>query len=225
MNVDKVSIQNKRASNQDSYLALSKGDDIFLGVFDGIGGLHDGDKASQALRDALKESISTGYSIKSIIKAIQDVSSDIFDPDNRSGTTIAFTIFNRVTRNLVVISSGDSRIYASAHEDPTIDTFQQLTIDDTVANLRPDKILPGNKAKSTLVYSIGVKLVPHVRVQTYHIASKTLAILAATDGFWHTFEAAQIAGDRASLSVQEMVDLAVSSGETDNITGVLGVAL
>jgi PPM family protein phosphatase len=225
MKVDKISIQNKRKSNQDSYISVMVDNTVILGVFDGIGGLSGGEEASSKLRDSILQSQQDGYSLRGILEAIYSSNKDIHNPEQLSGSTLCMGILDRNSNILTTISSGDSRLYFSNAFNPTIDTFRLLTVDDSVANLQPDRVLGNNREFSTLVYAIGVKPVVHIRVNSYQIDSTDVSLLVSSDGFWHTFDTLQKSGSTDLVNIHTLTEQAVSLGETDNITSVFATEM
>ena len=214
-------------------------------VADGMGGMAAGDVASRMALSKLIELILDTSDWTLALKRQKDVTTvlermaDRFlqidailrkeaDNDNTlqgMGTTL--TVAGALGSDLIIGHVGDSRAYL-LHEDK----LQQLTTDHTLAQAlidagvaRPDD--PASRSMrhvlTAAVGSLGEQVDP--QVQRFKLGGGD-KLLLCTDGLTEMVEDGIIAhvlrdANSAQSACQELVDLALSGGGTDNVTVVL----
>lgn len=215
-----------RRDNQDSFYAVKLGENrALLGLFDGMGGLSDGAKASATVLRQVKEAVSRGiqtgvYDIEEALRKANDL---IYDSTTGkggkpSGSTATVALVDGL--NLRVWHAGDSRAILLHEGNPRV-----LTHDDTAYNRfyaeakSPNEKYNDPRYRSVLVRAVGASKNFKLSVWDY-IAQNGDSLLLCSDGFWHSIQngRVQLPTNNIGASLEGLVAQIESLGEKDNIT-------
>ena len=237
-----------RKQNQDSYIVRSnnnsKGHSCIALLCDGMGGLSEGDLASNTVVKAFEkwyierfENSTDGYrsSIDNILEELKVVLKYCHDKlveygnrkSIRLGTTLTLTLLR--DNEFIAINVGDSRIYSLQGD------FLQITRDDTVVSrMLEDRTLTpkeaeNSKKKHVLTQCVGVgnAPLPHIYISKCQVGD---VLFLCCDGMYHELSNDELKdlmikqrnelGGNSMNDVREMIRLVKSRGERDNITGI-----
>ena len=239
----------KRSENQDS-LAIVKaetdrGDVLLSVVCDGMGGHSQGELASRICVEAFADwfrhifpriladgagggALRSGW--KNLVKDLNH-RLYLYGEENRIrlGSTLTASLFWQGM--IYIVHAGDTRCYCIT------DQARQITEDHslTARELKRGAITPEeaavDKRRNVLTECVGIT--NSIRMEFYAEPVEDKAVyLLCSDGFWHTQSGAVMAerlwknraesDEELQSRLQERVEYALSSGETDNIT-VVGV--
>lgn len=223
-----------RPDNQDSYLIMSIGDNgVLAGVFDGIGGLSHGGRASQELVKTIHERVSSAVSSGQTVQIedyIQEAGQRIqswHNEDNKlCGSTCTVAVIE--SGEGIIYHTGDSRAYI-IHGDArnfSAEDGNQVTEDMTAWNMYQKNGIKVDQnrvdlAKRTLTSAVGVK--PDITIEKYPLkVGSGDQLVLCSDGFWHLWsEGAVMPEDsRMGISIPDMIAKDKAEGEKDNITAV-----
>ena len=215
-----------RQDNQDSFYAVKLGDNrALLGLFDGMGGLSDGAKASATVLGQVKEAVSGGihtgvYDIEEALRKANDLiyNNTAGKGGKPSGSTATIALVNGL--NLRVWHAGDSRAILFHDGTPRV-----LTHDDTAYNRfyaeakNPNEKYNDQRYRSVLVRAVGASRNFKISVWDY-TAQQGDNLLLCSDGFWHSIQdgRVQLPTNNVGASLEGMVAKIESLGEKDNIT-------
>lgn len=215
-----------RRDNQDSFYAVKLGGNkALLGLFDGMGGLSDGAKASATVlgqvREAVAKGIQTGvYDIEDALRKANDLiySSTVGAGGKISGSTATVALVDGC--NIRVWHAGDSRAIL-LHEG----SQRVLTHDDTAYNRfyaeaeNPREEYNDQRYRSVLVRAVGASRNFKLSVWDY-TAQNGDSLLLCSDGFWHSIQngRVQLPTNNIGASLEGLVAQIESLGEKDNIT-------
>lgn len=202
--------------NQDTFfvakLSVNGTESCLLLLCDGMGGLEDGQFASQSVVSAIRSLLVNGtFSKDSVKKELFRVSQGIFEkysPSNKCGTTCSMVFIQE--GKYWGYHIGDSRIYHFRDK-----FFKLLTEDHTYLNLkrkRGDVITKEDEKKfrSTLSRCIGVNSFPMLDyIEGTYLDDDVF--LVCSDGFWHHW-------DMNLSNLEDSISKAKSLGEKDNIS-------
>lgn len=174
-----------RSNNEDAYLAKKIQEDYLFIVADGLGGHEDGEKASRAAVDAVKEYILKhgGADIRGAVEFANDVVvSAQRQADSKMKTTIAIA-YVKADRTIFA-HVGDTRIYAFRNGRivfQTIDhSVSQLAV--SVGEIKAEDIR-GHWDRNVLTRALGAA--ESVRVDVAEVANEEYdSLLLCSDGFW-----------------------------------------
>lgn len=237
-----------RSNNQDSVLSMfftsrSSEDRPDFGLFivaDGMGGHHDGEKASAiTTRMVATQVVNTVYLplisnhaedeghtdiSDAIIKAVQKANADVIEKVPDGGTTATLVV---VMGNLAYIAHvGDSRAYLI-----TKDGVEQITRDHSVVQrmVELDQLTPEEATdyphKNVLYRAIGQNETVEVDMLVRRLPPNS-RLLICSDGLWGQVEEKEILEIAMSHSnpqeaSDKLVALANTRGGLDNITSIL----
>lgn len=215
-----------RQDNQDSFYAVKLGENrALLGLFDGMGGLSDGAKASATVLGQVKDAVSTGiqtgvYDIEDALRKANDIiyENTIGKGGKPSGSTATVALVDGL--NLRVWHAGDSRAILLHEGNPRV-----LTHDDTAYNRfyaeakNPNEKYNDPRYRSVLVRAVGASGNFKLSVWDY-TAQQGDNLLLCSDGFWHSVQDGRVRLPihNVGRSLEGLVSQIESLGEKDNIT-------
>lgn len=215
-----------RQDNQDSFYAVKLGDNrALLGLFDGMGGLSDGAKASATVLGQVKEAVSQGiqtgvYDIEEALRKANDLiySNTTGKGGKPSGSTATVALVDGC--NLRIWHAGDSRAILLHGGNQRV-----LTHDDTAYNhfyaeaKNPREEYNNQRYRSVLVRAVGATKNFKFSVWDY-TADEGDSLLLCSDGFWHSIQdgKVQLPANNVGASLEGLVSQIESLGEKDNIT-------
>lgn len=245
-----TNIGTRKNVNQDSYIlkkaATSLGNVCMAVMCDGMGGLADGEVASQNAAasfnnwfvERLPRILQSGDCSMSTLgaemdKLISDINQELVDYGTKNNTHVGTTAtaLILVCGNYYLFHVGDSRCYICSGESIT-----QLTDDDSLAaqKMRSGEITPeqfaASREKHILVQCVGVndKLSVRKYSGTYRQGD---CFLLCCDGLYNKLTPDEIKtmmqmqkrekSTYMSIAIEKLIDTVISRGETDNITGLL----
>jgi protein phosphatase 1L len=230
-----VMAKGKRDSMEDRFVAVTRREGHFYGVFDGHGGAEAADIASRRLHDAFFANLGTDAAIEvSLSIAFASVDSEL---DFQYRGTTATAVFHAADR-LTVANVGDGRAFLVTQAGRT----RQLTTDHTLNSAEEsariaqrggllsgpyvmvsDRGLMVTRALGDKAFrSVGVVPVPSI--VTLNLASSDMWLVLATDGFWGSL-GAETVGDILSSTLlladacEEMLRIVADS--EDNATALI----
>jgi protein phosphatase len=234
-------IGRKRASNQDSYLALEF-DRMgmtrqLLAVADGMGGHAGGDVASETAITTLRESVlqsaksATALSVPDVLKdAVRAANAAVFDmasTDDRlhgMGTTVVAAL--AVNGAVTIANVGDSRAYLIHNESIRRITADHAWEEEAAARqeLSPEEIA-ASPFRGMVTRSLGVGAEVEVDLFQEELEDGQYLFLCS-DGVHRYIEEGQIRENVTRLRDPEsichqMIELANQAGGSDNITCVV----
>lgn len=215
-----------RQDNQDSFYAVKLGDNkALLGLFDGMGGLSDGAKASATVLGQVKEAVSQGlhsgiYDIEDALRKANDLiySNTTGKGGKPSGSTATVALVDGC--NLRIWHAGDSRAILLHGGSQRV-----LTHDDTAYNHfyaeaeNPKEEYNNQRYYSVLVRAVGASRNFKLSVWDY-TAKQGDNLLLCSDGFWHSVQDGRVRlpVHNVGASLESLVSRIESLGEKDNIT-------
>lgn len=215
-----------RQDNQDSFYAAKLGDTkALLGLFDGMGGLSDGAKASATVLGQVKEEVSKGiqtgvFDIEAALREANDLiySNTIGKGGKPSGSTATVALVDGC--NLRIWHAGDSRAILLHAGTPRV-----LTHDDTAYNHfyaeaeNPREEYNDQRYRSVLVRAVGATKNFKFSVWDYTVDTGD-GLLLCSDGFWHSIQDGKVGlpVNNVGASLEGLVSRIESLGEKDNIT-------
>jgi len=227
----KTHIGKVRKSNQDAYLIVPESK--LMAVADGMGGHLAGDIASAMAIDILKEYVikHQGIPEEILFEAFNEANFRIYEKARTDskyfnmGTTLTAAM---ITDNRLVIGHvGDSRAYLLQENE-----FFQLTNDHSfVGELLRNGNITSNEAnshpqKNMLVRALGMSATVDVDIRLFEV-EKGSKILISSDGLTNMLLKEEIKEILSTVepqyAVEQLVEIALDRGGTDNITAVLGV--
>ncbi|MFK3968909.1 PP2C family protein-serine/threonine phosphatase [Ensifer adhaerens] len=209
----------RRETNQDAYICRP---DIGLwAVADGIGGLPSGDKASQAVVDALgilgRETASADDVALSITRTNKDLRLEAaIDGAGAIGSTVVAFLCDEKKGTYTCLWAGDSRLYRFRRGELVL-----LTQDHTVAQFGGDN-LKGRRAELSTALHRAVGTNDSIRVDRITGALEAGDVyLLCTDGLSkpvaHDRIAAVLSNAAPELIVEELIGEALKNGGPDNV--------
>ena len=223
-------------NNEDAYLVAEAGDKTVLCVCDGVGGTDAGEIASGYVTKNLEKWLKT-QDISSmgaktlhreISRFVEEMHEDLRciadDRDSSLGTTMVLAIVGE--GKAVIENVGDSRCYVCQRG-----YLKQMTYDQSVRTyeLVSGEIIdnvPERKKDSTLMQCIGDG--PRVPEPARYIVSldEEVDILLCSDGLSNrlnelNFQSQLKRKQSGEKVLDNLMDLAMKRGETDNITAIL----
>ncbi|NWG16671.1 MAG: Stp1/IreP family PP2C-type Ser/Thr phosphatase [Chloroflexi bacterium] len=236
-----------RNANQDSVFSLfttSRSADqrpdfgLFI-VADGMGGHHDGEKASAMAAQVVASSITANVCLpmlrgendadrmpvtEAMIAAVQKANADIIARVPEGGTTLtAVAIINDLA---YIVHVGDSRIYLI-----TKDGLEKITRDHSLVQrlveldqITPEEALNHNQ-RNVLYRALGQSENVEVDALTRRLPPKS-KLLLCSDGLWNMVNEEEISEivmkfDNPQEACDKLVALANTHGGTDNITAIV----
>ena len=191
--------QGARTNQEDTFLAITAATQpesppthLLAAVFDGMGGLEAGDKASQAVARTLKQRIlEKGIHPTVVTNALREASAAITVKNPKSGTTA--TVVTHTPQGTQVYHAGDSRAYLLAPNCPPRTLTIPHTLHHQLSTQNRLDLIPHYggvaKAHATLTNAIGVTCGVNVTIDTLTVTPPDCVpywrILLASDGFWH----------------------------------------
>ena len=237
-----------RTNNQDSMLSFyyssrsveERPDFGLFIVADGMGGHHDGEKASAIVTKAIAHSVMTNIFMpmlsyqetdhdtppltELLVNAIQTANSDVLSNVPDGGTTVTATA---IIGNLAYFAHvGDSRAYLI-----TRDSIEQVTRDHSLVQrlieleqLTPEEALDHNQ-RNVLYRAIGQNDSLEVDALTRRLPAQSYLLLCS-DGLWDTVDNETILkvvweSKNPQKACDKLVALANTKGGRDNITAVM----
>lgn len=236
-----------RGTNQDSvfsFFTTSRSADqrpdfgLFI-VADGMGGHHDGEKASAMATQVVAASVAENVYLpmlrgendadrmpitEAMITAVQKANADILSRVPEGGTTL--TAVAVVGDLAYVVHVGDSRIYLV-----TKDGLEQITRDHSLVQrlVELDQLTPeeaiNHHQKNVLYRALGQSENIEVDALTRRLPPKSRMMLCS-DGLWNLVGEAELAElimryDNPQEACDKLVALANTYGGTDNITTIV----
>ena len=221
----------RRPVNQDRYL-VDEARGLFA-VFDGVGGQHAGEVASQTAADTIEEAAMVDYSISPpelLRRAIQFANRDIYEmaSGNPAYSTMATTVavLQISGQSATIAHVGDSRVYRLRGRDLVRETIDHTDLDD---QLRAGLITPEQAAKILESHIINRALgaAPDVEVEV-----KTVDLLEGdrflicTDGVYRMLSEDEITGVLVDIrdpqkAADQLKHLIHERGADDNLTAVV----
>ncbi len=237
-----------REQNQDCFILRYSNDarcsSCFAVLCDGMGGLSEGDLASNTVVKALEkwyvdrfEKTTEGFyhTDETVIEELKIVIRYCHDRLNRYGdsksiklgTTIAVLLIRN--SSFIAMNIGDSRIY---YLD---DSYRLITKDDTVVNqwidenkMTPDEAEKSNK-KHILTQCIGVGKTPEPHICLGSCRPGCVWFMCS-DGMYHVLSDTELKdsmlkqrndrGSNAMSDLRDMMRTVMDRGERDNLTGI-----
>lgn len=215
-----------RQDNQDSfYAAKLGGTKALLGLFDGMGGLSDGAKASATVLGQVKEAVTRGiqtgvFDIEAALRKANDLiyGSTVGKGGKPSGSTATVALIDGC--NLRIWHAGDSRAILLHKGDQRV-----LTHDDTAYNHfyaeaeNPKEEYNNQRYHSVLVRAVGATKNFKFSVWDYTVDTSD-GLLLCSDGFWHSIQDGKVRlpANNVGASLEGLVSRIESFGEKDNIT-------
>jgi serine/threonine protein phosphatase PrpC len=235
-----------RNNNQDaafSFFATLRSADVRpdFGLFvvaDGMGGHHDGEKASAMTVNILAQQVTNTIYLPllnddnqnqtpindALVAAVQKANTEVMArvPDGGTTATAAVIIGDRA----YVAHVGDSRLYLI-----TSDSVEQLTRDHSLVQrlIELDQLTPEEATehpqKNVLYRALGQSETVEVDVLTRRLPPKS-RLLLCSDGLWNLVESSEIVEvvrqhDNPQEACSRLVTLANKRGGLDNITVIL----
>lgn len=214
---DGICIQNKRKTNMDSLLvkerAVSGVPVCLAAVCDGVGSLKAGGTASfiaiKMLIDWMNHIETVDRAGLSLLNAVHEINRHIVQESGRNGIQTASTISALLLARgrYCIVHAGDSRIYRYSAE-----TLQQLTVDQVRDGKLSDYL--GKPGKIQVLYDEG-----------NYLEDK---FLLCSDGLYKKLNAKRLEmycsqANKKNLNgvLNQVVQEAVNSGESDNISAAL----
>ncbi|MHA3796107.1 PP2C family protein-serine/threonine phosphatase [Mycoplasma sp. VS276A1] len=234
------SLQGIRAKNDDRASVFQNEKATLAILCDGIGGHSFGDEAAQTVIDTFKNEFANNFYVKNNLSAKQWVFG-VFDKAKTTlknisksqagkesmGTTAVGCLILHDTKNVVIFNSGDSRCYvAKEHE------LVQVTIDHNVENQLLSEGEDIQKYKPEVRKYLTSAILPNYNtlIEIFEISPKGFnnikKILLTSDGI-HGFVSQSeleylVLQDKPLETIaKEMLDLAIVSESSDNMTLVL----
>lgn len=236
-----------RTTNQDTVYSLfstshsadQRPDFGLFIVADGMGGHHDGEKASAMAAHVVATQIATNVYLpmlrgendadrmpitEAMISAVQKANADILVKVPEGGTTLtAVAIIGDLA---YVVHVGDSRVYLV-----TKDGLEQITRDHSLVQrlVELDQLTPeeaiNHHQKNVLYRALGQSETVEVDALTRRLPPKSRLMLCS-DGLWNLVSEEEIAGlvmehDDPQEACDKLVALANTHGGTDNITAIV----
>lgn len=228
----------KRKNNEDAILSLPV-HGLFC-VADGMGGARDGEVASQAVVDALKDcfvsdadpvtAITAASLAKTAVQALNQASSWIERRSrergiHESGSTAVIMVFDRVRPDrAMVVHVGDSRAYRFRNEKLT-----QLSIDHSLANqlgVSDEHDLPP-MLRGVITRAVGLSPQVDAEETAVHVEPGDIYMLCS-DGLTCMLSDTAIAAifkikgkGELRILVDALVDQALELGGRDNVSVIL----
>ncbi len=236
-----------RTNNQDTLYAfasnmrgaLNKPDFGLFIVADGMGGHHDGEKASaltvntiatqlvQQLYLSILDDDSEEEHIpitESLVTALQRANANIIDKVPDGGTTA--TVVAIVNDLAYIVHVGDTRVYLVSNNE-----IEQLTRDHSLVQrlielgqLTPEEAI-SHPQRNVLYRALGQN--PHLEVDaiTRRLTSSS-RILICSDGLWNTVPEktildSMVQGNNPQSTCEKLVSVANIMGGSDNITAIV----
>ncbi|MBI5669835.1 MAG: Stp1/IreP family PP2C-type Ser/Thr phosphatase [Chloroflexi bacterium] len=236
-----------RTTNQDtaySMFSTSRSADqrpdfgLFI-VADGMGGHHDGEKASAMAAHVVATHIATNVYLpmlrgendadrmpitEAMISAVQKANTDIIAKVPEGGTTL--TAVAIVGDLAYIVHVGDSRVYLI-----TRDGLEQITRDHSLVQrlVELDQLTPeeaiNHHQKNVLYRALGQSDTVEVDALTRRLPPKSRVMLCS-DGLWNLVNEEEIAAlvmqhNNPQEACDKLVALANTHGGTDNITAII----
>lgn len=175
----------ERSNNEDAYIAKKIGEDYLFIVADGLGGHEDGEKASRAAVDAVKEYVLKhgGDHLGRAVEFANDiVLSAQRQTDSKMKTTIAVAYVK--TDKTFFAHVGDTRIYAFQNGrivfQTTDHSVSQIAV--SMGEIKAEDIR-GHSDRNMLTRALGAA--ETVRADVTELAGEAYdSILLCSDGFW-----------------------------------------
>lgn len=184
-----------RTVNQDSILALSKGEISLFVVADGMGGHTEGEKASRAITESLRmwwrsieeESYEPDFFklVASVRNYIEQANTYIYEKYNNNavcGSTVSALLLYQ--KNYAIFQVGDSRIYKLQKR-----RLSQLTVDEVWENdvmtkkkFSPEEIIRNGK-RGKLVNAVGTTPEIGITIKTDYLDGESV-FLVCSDGLY-----------------------------------------
>lgn len=174
-----------RANNEDSYVAKKTEDSYLFVVADGLGGHEDGEVASRAAVDAIKEYLISGQNndvagaverANEIVLARQELTS------SKMKTTVALAYVG--PEETVIAHVGDTRVYAFRNGKIVFQTMDhsasQLAVSAGEIELSG---IRGHVDRNVLTRALGASERVKVDISTFS-NDRFDALLLCSDGFW-----------------------------------------
>lgn len=220
-----------RNINQDRVLALrNEFDEILLLVADGIGGLSNGEEASEKVRSTysaefkIKKKKSIFGNKKWLIRVAKKINKELFlarensDGVSDCGTTLTVALLAK--NRLIVLNVGDSRCYW-VKEDKLV----QITEDQTVASYlektgKEEEIENNPEVRHGLTNAVGIY--PSLAVDCFIHKYRGEKILLCTDGLYNDLKEVEIEAIlKSNENINEKVNMLIAeangNGGNDNI--------
>lgn len=240
---------NTRKTNQDALLIktlrVGEEDALLLGVFDGLGGLAQGEKMSRwtatlvsdwfdcELPQLIEGGGDPGQIERRLVQLLDNINSTLYYDNQRlgisGGTTISVILFWAGLRYIMHV--GDSRIYEVRE-----DGVRKLTTDHSYVarEVRMGRMTEEEARRSpkqnVLLQCLGPS--PSLsRPEVYsEAAGRPASYVLCTDGFWHSiweedllerFAPSRVGGEPLGAGLEALMERAKRQGEKDNITAVV----
>lgn len=223
-----------RSVNQDSALVAPPA----FAVLDGMGGHHDGHRASTAAAAVLRDEIGQGAppTVDAVLAAVEAANrAALGQPDahgvpTMSGTTLAGVVLVQSGRELpmwLVVNVGDSRVYRM-----TADGIAQISVDHSVVEelLREGAITPDEAARHperhVITRALGASPAVNPDVWLMPLESGD-SFLICSDGLTRELGDREIASllreahFSGAAPAQLLVDAALAAGGRDNVTALV----
>lgn len=236
-----------RSNNQDaafSFFSTSRNADqrpdfgLFI-VADGMGGHHDGEKASAATAHIVAAQVTNSVYLpmltgendadripitEALVSAVQKANADIIARIPDGGTTLTATAI--IGDLAYVVHVGDSRIYLI-----TKDGIEQITRDHSLVQrlIELDQLKPEEAAhhpqRNVLYRALGQSESLEIDALTRRLPPNS-RLLLCSDGLWNVVEEKDMLGivlahDDPQEACDKLVALANTNGGADNITAIL----
>jgi protein phosphatase len=211
----------QRTQNQDTYLTEKIGSFFFFAVADGLGGLHNGEKASDlAISTIEKELKRDNIDPKDIlIKANEAIQQKAKQNQSIMATTIVLCRIEEDTGEVIIAHVGDSRAYLihkglwrTKDHSPVQDLVNLgiLTEDDAF----------GHPERHRMAQALGIK--DNITIDLYKTTMQEGNILLCTDGLHNYLRDREIQAIVTKNPPEKACDLLVKQarklGSTDDIT-------
>lgn len=240
---------NTRKINQDALLIktsrMKNGDALLLAVFDGLGGMDQGEKMSQTAASMVSQWFDYEFSmvaeteepetviLSRLRQLLDNINSHLFYENSKAsmsgGTTISMLLLWRGLR--FVAHVGDSRIYEIDENG-----VKQLTKDhswvahEVALGHMTEREAEESNRKNVILQCLG----PREELDSPQLTCKEGTVPATyvlcTDGFWHFsspkqmmyyFSPATINVEQIDDQLERMISEYIDQGEKDNITAIV----
>ncbi len=218
-----------RDHNEDAF--LESGDKGFWVVADGAGGHQSGEVASNLIVDnlsQLKRDRFFGSFVKKINEKLQEVNTELIEKSGGEDTRtlIASTVCVLIAQrtSVVCLWSGDSRIYQLRNNKLIQLTRDHNRVDEFIQAGFPLEDAEKYPLAQHLTAAVGVTVPLHTEIQSFEVVDGDIYLLCS-DGLFKELADEDIEEilqqESLKYAAQELMDLALARGATDNVTVVL----
>lgn len=216
----------RRKENQDNYwsalLSVNGKEAGVVCLCDGMGGLNNGGLASRIIVEAVREYFKENITFEGLQDVIMKANEEVYNIGTGKGQIMGTTctVILCYEGSYQIYHVGDSRCYILNKDG----SKNLLTSDHSalkkygITKEKDPKLYA--KYKNSLTRCIGVK--QKVALDYYEgTYGEGDIFFLCSDGMWHSIEKNASLENSAMLNIQNMIDMCVVNGETDNITACI----